>query len=105
MSFIPAVIWSTRSGASKILLSLLILFAASHLGSVPAQTPKPSPTPAAKAEDLQIEPEDIISVNTAEVLLPVTVRDASGQLIEGLTKNDSREFEDRVHTTLTDLIC
>jgi Ca-activated chloride channel family protein len=103
MSFSPAVIWSTRSGASKILLSLLILFAASHLGSVPAQTPKPSPTPAAKAEDLEIEPEDIISVNTAEVLLPVTVRDGSGQLIEGLTKNDFRVFEDGVQQTLSDL--
>ena len=103
MSFSPAVIWSTRSRASKILLSLLILFAASHLGSVPAQTPKPSPTPAAKAEDLEIEPEDIISVNTAEVLLPVTVRDVSGQLIEGLTKNDFRVFEDGVQQTLSDL--
>ncbi len=103
MLFGPLVIRPTRSGASRILLSLFLLFAASQLRSVPAQTPKPSPTPAAKAEDQEVDPADIISVNTAEVLLPVTVRDRTGQLLEGLTRNDFRVFEDGVPQTLSDL--
>jgi Ca-activated chloride channel family protein len=103
MSFSPYVIWSRRSEASKILLFFFILFAASQVRSVPGQTPKPSPTPAAKALDQEIDPEDIISVNTAEVLLPVTVRDGSGQLMEGLTRSDFRVFEDGVQQTLSDL--
>jgi VWFA-related protein len=103
MLFGPLVIWPTRAGASKILLSFILLFAASHLRSVPAQTPKPSPPPAAKAEDQEVDPEDIISVNTAEVLLPVTVRDRTGQLLEGLTRDDFRVFEDGMQQTLSDL--
>lgn len=103
MLFGPLVIWPTRAGASRILLSFFLLFAASHLRSVPAQTPKPSPPPAAKAEDQEVDPEDIISVNTAEVLLPVTVRDRTGQLLEGLTRDDFRVFEDGVQQTLSDL--
>ena len=99
----PRVIWSIRSGASKVLFSLFILFAATHLHSVPAQTARPSPTPVAKSEDQEIDPEDVISVNTAEVLLPVTVRDRGGQLLEGLTRNDFRVFEDGVQQTLSDL--
>jgi VWFA-related protein len=65
-------------------------------------SPSPNPTPAAKADD-EVDPNDVISVNTAEVLLPVTVRNANGQLVEGLTKNDFRIFEDGAPQALSDL--
>lgn len=67
-----------------------------------AQTPKPSPTPA-KQDEPEIDPDDVISVNTAEVLLPVTVRDSNGTLVIGLTRNDFHIFEDGVQQTLSDL--
>jgi VWFA-related protein len=50
-----------------------------------------------------IAPDDVISVNTAEVLLPVSVRGSNGQLVEGLGVKDFRIFEDGVAQTLSDL--
>ena len=68
-----------------------------------AQTPKPSPTPNPKSEEPEIDPDDVISVNTTEVLLPVTVRDGAGNLVSGLKRDDFRVFEDGVVQTLSDL--
>jgi VWFA-related protein len=45
----------------------------------------------------------VISVETSEVLLPVTVRDASGKLVEGLTREDFRIFEDGAKQALSDI--
>ena len=67
------------------------------------QTQKPSPSPTATPDDPEVDPNDIISVNTSEVLLPVTVRDSTGKFIEGLTKNDFRIFEDGVPQPLSDI--
>lgn len=68
-----------------------------------AQTPRPIPTPQAKQDEQEIDPDDVISVNTAEVLLPVTVRDQTGQLVADLTRKDFRVFEDGVEQPLSDL--
>jgi len=70
-----------------------------------AQTPKPSPTPVPKStpDAPEIDPDDVISVNTSEVLLPVTVRDSSGKLVDGLTKDDFRIFEDGTQQALSDI--
>ena len=96
MLFRPDKTSSARSPAATLLVTCSILFVLSHTGLVLAQNPKPSPTPVVKTEAPEIDPDDVISVNTAEVLLPVTVRDNSGRLVEGLTKNDFRVFEDDV---------
>ncbi|HEX8098198.1 MAG TPA: VWA domain-containing protein, partial [Pyrinomonadaceae bacterium] len=45
----------------------------------------------------------MVSVNTSEVLLPVTVRDRSGQLVTTLTRKDFRVFEDGREQPLSDL--
>ena len=73
--------------------------------SVHAQTPSPSPKPSPSpgAEAPEIDPDDVISVETSEVLLPVTVRDASGKLVEGLTREDFRIFEDGAKQALSDI--
>jgi Ca-activated chloride channel homolog len=64
---------------------------------------KPKPTPTPRIEDQEIAEGDVISVSTTEVLLPVTVRDLSGRLVTGLTKQDFRIFEDGREQPLTDL--
>ncbi|HLA09828.1 MAG TPA: VWA domain-containing protein [Pyrinomonadaceae bacterium] len=87
-----------------MLFFLLLITAASVLSTSSAQNPKtsqsPSPSPSPEEE---IDPADVISVNTAEVLLPVTVRDTSGQIVKGLTRADFRVFEDGAEQPLSEL--
>src|ERR1043166_7893163 len=54
--------------------------------------PPPVPTLKQKREEQEVTPGDVISVNTTEVMIPVTVRDASGRLVSELTRNDFREM-------------
>ena len=88
---------------SRLLLFILLFpltFALSPSSSVCGQTPAPSP-PGQDEQD--IDEGDVISVSTAEVLLPVTVRDANGQLVTTLTRKDFRVFEDGREQPLSDL--
>ena len=87
-----------------MLFFLLLITAASVLSTSSAQNPKPSqsPSPSPSPEE-EIDPADVISVNTAEVLLPVTVRDTSGQIVKGLTRADFRVFEDGAEQPLSEL--
>jgi Ca-activated chloride channel family protein len=82
-----------------VIFALFILTA--HHQLTFAQTPKPSPSPS--PQEPEIDPDDVISVNTTEILLPVTVRDLKGQLVDGLTKNDFRIFEDGQVQPLSDI--
>jgi VWFA-related protein len=71
-----------------------------------AQQVKPAPVtsqPKPTQDEQDVDPGDIISVNTTEVLLPVTVRDRDGHLVPGLTRNDFRVFEEGVEQPLSDL--
>lgn len=84
-----------------------------------AAKPKPSPTPPLSPLEalgppppvptLKKKPEpevgegDVISVNTTEVMTPVTVRDSTGRLVSDLTRNDFRVFEDGLPQPLSDL--
>jgi VWFA-related protein len=61
------------------------------------------PTLRQKREDQEVTPGDVISVNTTEVMIPVTVRDASGRLVSDLTRNDFRVFENERMQPLSDL--
>lgn len=84
----------------------------------PKTPPKPSPTPNStlqrlgppppapvlqKKSDQEVAPGEVISVQTTEVMLPVTVRDANGRLVSDLTRNDFRVFEDGREQPLSDL--
>lgn len=80
---------------------LLLFFTGSF--SVLAQSKSPEPIPAQKQAEQEIDPDDVISVNTTEVLLPVTVRDGAGLLVSNLTRKDFRVFEDGVEQQLSDL--
>src|SRR5262245_65103127 len=85
-----------------IILSFAWLFVPGAYAQT-VQTPKPSPSPTTTPDDPEIDPNDIISVNTSEVLLPVTVRDSTGKFIDGLTRNDFRVFEDGTPQPLSDI--
>lgn len=67
----------------------------------PYPTPKSTPTP--KPSEEEVDPDDVISVNTTEILLPVTVRDRNGALVSNLTRQDFHVFEDGVEQPLSDL--
>src|SRR6266513_2515254 len=83
-------------------IQLLFLFLALS-PAVSAQSKLPSPTPPPKQDEQEIDPDDVISVNTTEVMLPVTVRDSAGILVSNLTRKDFRLFEDGVQQQLSDL--
>ena len=70
--------------------------------SIQAQSRTPSPTPTPTPDLQEVDPDDVISVNTAEVSLPVTVRDSAGFLVNDLTRKDFRVFEDGVEQPLSD---
>lgn len=64
----------------------------------------PPPVPSLKKPpELEVSPGDVVSVDTTEVMFPVTVRDSSGRLISDLTRNDFRVFEDNSPQPLSDL--
>src|SRR6266567_7563347 len=64
--------------------------------------PPPPPTPSPKVDE-EINPGEVISVTTTEVMLPVSVRDANGRFASDLTRKDFRIFEDGREQPLSDL--
>jgi len=80
----------------------------------PTATPKPKteletmgappPVPTLKKQpEQEVSPGDVVSVDTTEVMFPVTVRDPDGRLVNNLTRNDFRVFEDNAPQPLSDL--
>ena len=84
----------------------------------PQPTPKATPAPQSSLETMgtpppipslkkqpeqEVSPGDVVSVDTTEVMFPVTVRDSNGRLINELTRNDFRVFEDGAMQPLSDL--
>jgi hypothetical protein len=63
---------------------LLLFLLVALSGSIHAQSKSPTPAPPPNLDEQEIDPGDVISVNTSEVLLPVTVRDSSGLLVSNL---------------------
>jgi Ca-activated chloride channel homolog len=51
----------------------------------------------------ELSPGDVVSVDTTEVMFPVTVRDSNGRLVNDLTRTDFRVFEDNSLQPLSDL--
>ncbi|PYS92865.1 MAG: hypothetical protein DMF64_07725, partial [Acidobacteria bacterium] len=82
----------------RLFCRLLALACALVAVSVCAQTPKADPSSAQK-----IDEDEVIRVNTSEVLLPVTVRDAAGRLVSDLTRESFRVFENGREQPLNDL--
>ena len=83
--------------------------AAKPSATPPAQTSletmgPPPPVPRLKKQpEQEVSPGDVVSVDTTEVMFPVTVRDSNGRLVNDLTRNDFRVFEDNSLQPLSDL--
>jgi VWFA-related protein len=85
-------------------LSILFLLLILSSLSVQAQgSKKPSASPSPTPDEQEIDEGDVISVNTSEVMLPVTVRDSSGQLVTTLARTNFRVFEDGREQPLSEL--
>jgi Ca-activated chloride channel homolog len=80
----------------------------------PTATPKPKsaleslgpPPPVLtlkKQPEQEVSPGDVVSVDTTEVMFPVTVRDSNGRLVSNLARSDFRVFEDNSQQPLSDL--
>ena len=82
---------------------LLAFYLIAFSPALTAQSKLPTPTPLPKEEEQEVDPGDVISVNTTEVSLPVTVRDNAGVLVNDLARKDFRIFEDGVEQPLSDL--
>jgi Ca-activated chloride channel homolog len=72
------------------------------MGAPPA-VPKLVTKPQPEKVEQDVAPGEVISVQTTEVMLPVTVRDTTGRLIEDLSRKDFRVFEDSSEQPLSDL--
>lgn len=95
--------WPTKTSVwLRVLLLLCVLITAALALSAQSQNPPPLKPPAQKDEQ-EIDPDDVISVSTTEVLLPVTVRDRSGRLVVDLTRKDFRVFENGIEQSLSEL--
>lgn len=82
-----------------ILIGVSLLLASAAL----SQSKPPTAIPTPPGDEQEVDPDDVIAVNTIEVLLPVTVRDPAGLLVGNLTRKDFRVFEDGVEQPLSDL--
>ena len=88
-----------------VLCALLLVALAPSLPTAAqedARQPKGAGAPAATARQV-IDPDEIITVETSEILLPVTVRDSGGRLVTTLGRADFRVFEDGREQPLSDL--
>ncbi|HEX3560600.1 MAG TPA: VWA domain-containing protein [Pyrinomonadaceae bacterium] len=56
-----------------------------------------------KQDAESVSDDEVVTINASEVLVPATVRDASGQLVADLTRRDFRVFEDGREQPLSDL--
>ena len=65
--------------------------------------PPPAIPTLKKPPEQEVSPGDIVSVDTTEVMFPVTVRDSNGRFVNALTRNDFRVYEDNSLQPLSDL--
>ena len=65
--------------------------------------PPPAVPTLKKPPEQEVSPGDVVSVDTTEVMFPVTVRDSNGRFVSALTRNDFRVYEDNSLQPLSDL--
>jgi VWFA-related protein len=95
--------WPASTSAwLRVLVLLSVGISTALIVSAQSQNP-PTPKLTPQQDEQEIDPDDVISVSTTEVLLPVTVRDRSGRLVTDLTREDFRVFENGIEQSLSEL--
>lgn len=69
----------------------------------PSVESRPQKPEALKQAQQEVNEDEVVRINSSEVLLPVTVRDADGRLVTGLGRKDFKVFEDGREQPLSDL--
>jgi len=95
--------WPTQTSAWFRASVLACVTISSALAAAAQSQVPPAPKASPPQDEQEIDPNDVISVSTTEVLLPVTVRDRSGRLVTDLTRKDFRVFENGIEQTLSEL--
>lgn len=95
--------WPAKTPVWLRVLVLLTVGISAVLAASGQSQNAPAPKSTPHQDEQEIDPDDVISVSTTEVLLPVTVRDHSGRLVTDLTRKDFRVFENGIEQTLSDL--
>ncbi|HEX8189919.1 MAG TPA: VWA domain-containing protein [Pyrinomonadaceae bacterium] len=67
------------------------------------QAQQPTGVGAGKGAGDAVDDDEVVRINSSEVLLPVTVRDGDGRLVSGLGRDDFKVFEDGREQPLSDL--
>src|SRR5919199_1336728 len=93
----PRLIFVCALVVAAALVHALALARASAQSATPQKNPVASQTPQEVGDD------DVLTVTTSEVLLPVTVRDAAGRLVTDLRRENFRVWEDGREQPLSDL--
>lgn len=89
--------------ASVRTLSAVILMLALLLGSGIAQSGRrPVTPPAGEKQKSKSEDDATVTLESSEVIVPVTVRDRYGRIIRGLSRSDFALYEDGVRQEITD---
>ncbi|HYE14937.1 MAG TPA: VWA domain-containing protein [Pyrinomonadaceae bacterium] len=104
---------AVKSGLTRAALAFSLLCAALLTGLPAAATQervrprRASQTqetkPAQGTAETDVDEDEVVRINSSEVLLPVTVRDAGGQLVTGLKREDFRVLEEGKEQPLSDL--
>lgn len=93
-----------RNASCTFFAALLIVNQISLNAYAQNRAPEQQPRSGSMSSEKQeAEDDDVIRISTDEVLVPVSVRDAQGRLVSGLTRKDFRVFEDGREQPLNDL--
>lgn len=72
-------------------------------GLKPPVEAQPQKREAPPPADHEVDENEVVRINSSEVMLPVTVRDAEGRLVSGLGRDDFKVFEEGREQPLSDL--
>jgi Ca-activated chloride channel homolog len=85
-----------------LVISALVVAVASETCSLPTALSAQAPQePAQKSQPPQFDARDRIKITSDLVVLPVTVKDAAGNLVPGLRKNEFRIYDDGIEQTIS----
>ena len=96
ISRIPVPLWLA------LICCVLASMTNAPAASTQSQT-QPQKSEGAGRDEEEVDEDEVVRINASEVLLPVTVRDASGRLVTDLGRGDFKVFEDGREQPLSDL--